>query len=286
MAAGGVIALAGASGTLGSRIARELERRQIRARLLARAPDRLEAGFHDPILADLDRPETLPPALAGVDTLILITAESPDQDRQGIAAIEAARAGGASRIVLLSAMLAVATPERHFGGQHGRIEQALAASGIGHVILRPSFFMQSFLLFLDDLRRGRLIVPVRTGHVCFVDARDVAEAALRAALGEVEGPGPYVLTGEEAFSFAEAAALLSRASPRPIRHIAPPRWVARIMLSMSQGRYVAANLDYLFRNLEAGREAEPRPDLTAILGRAPGTFCSFIEREMRPALNP
>ena len=280
------IALIGASGTLGSLIATALERRGEAARLISRSPERLDAGLHSRVKADLDQPETLPPALAGIETLILITAESPRQDRQGIAAIHAAQQCGVTRVVLLSAMLAGTTSrrERHFGGQHARIEQALAKGGMDHAILRPGFFMQSFFMLLRDLRRGRLIAPVPHGRVAFVDARDVAEAAAIAALSGSSQTAPFVLTGAEAYSFAQVAAALSLVAPRPIRHIAPPLWLARLILAMTQGRYAAANLEYLFTSLEAGREAEPTSDLARLLGRPPTSLSAFAERDMRPAL--
>ena len=254
------------------------------ARLVLRDPGKMQPSLHQRIYGNLDEPDSLSAAFEGLDVLILVTPEGPRQDRQGIAAIDAGRAAGVRRVVRLSAMLAVTSPGRHFGAQHGMIEEALARSGLDYTILRPSFFMQSFLLFLRDIARGRLIVPVPTGKVAFVDVEDVAEAAVACAAKEI-GKGPFVLTGGEALSFGEAAAALSGIGRAQVRHITPPRWVVRTLLSWSEGRFMASNFDYLFRNLEAGLEAEPTSDLESLLGRAPASFNAFLEREMRPALH-
>lgn len=274
------IGLLGASGMAGSRIADRLARHGISARLLVRKPEALATGSTQSVAAaDLDKPSTLPSAFAGLDVLILVTAESPAQATHGIAAIAAARAAGIKRIVMLSAFLAKAGDEAHFGAQHGRIEQALIASGMDYVIVRPSFFMQSLFFMKADIVRGRLIVPVPSGKVAMVDLEDVAEAVVLSATGTGEANRTAVLTGEQALGFGQAAAMLSQTLDRKVKHIAPPLWLARLILRRPQGAHGAANLHFLFRNLQAGREAVPTTDLRQLIGRAPGTLSQFLVRE-------
>ena len=276
-----LIGIIGASGALGSSIAGRLATRGIRARLILRRPG-ASGGVHEGVLGDLDRPDTLAAALASLETLILITADGPNQAARGEAAIAAAKAAGVARIVLVSAMLAGETPPLSFGVQHARIEQAVRASGLGYIILRPSFFMQSFGLFAGDIKRGRLMVPAPTGRVAFVDREDVADAVVACALEpEPAGPNLLILTGSTALSFSTVAALISAATGTTVRHIALPLWLVGLILPhvAKLDRWTAARLVEMFKALEAGLEAEVSPDLARIIGRAPATFEDFLARD-------
>jgi uncharacterized protein YbjT (DUF2867 family) len=275
------IGLIGASGGLGSGVALHLAARGIRARMIIR---RAGAAIpaHDCVRGDLDRPESLQAATAGIETLVLILADSPHQAVQGETAIAAAKAAGVGRIVFVSAMLAGETPPLSFGVQHARIEQALRASGLASAILRPSFFMQSFGLFAADIKGGRLMIPVPTGRAAFVDRDDVAEAVAICALEPgLPGPDPVYLTGSEALSFGTVAAMLSAVTGTRIRHVALPLWLVRIVLPYvaKLDRWTAARLVEMFAALEAGLEERITPDLGRILGRPQCTFGSFLARE-------
>jgi NAD(P)H dehydrogenase (quinone) len=277
-----LICMFGASGGLGSSVARQMAARGIRARLILRRAAGASASVHRVVRGDLDRPETLVGALMGVATLILITADGPKQSGQALAAVAAAKAAGVTRIVLVSAMLAGETPPLSFGVQHAGIEQALCSSGLESVILRPSFFMQSFGLFAGDIRRGRLMVPVPSGRVAFVDRDDVAEAVVACALQPgLAGPNPLILTGGTALDFPAVATLLSAATGTRVRHIALPLWLVRPILPVMAGldRWTAARLVEMFAALEAGLESAISPDLGRLLGRAPATFEDFLARE-------
>jgi len=275
------VGVIGASGGLGSGVVRQLAVRGIRARLIMRRAGAADPA-HDVVHGDLDLPETLPPAMAGLETLILITADSPRQAAQGEVAVAAAKAAGVARIVFVSAMLAGETPPLSFGVQHARIEQALRTSGLAHAILRPSFFMQSFGLFAADIKSQRLMIPVPTGRAAFVDRDDVAEAVAICALERgLPGLDPVYLTGTEALSFGMAAGVLSAVTRNRIRHIAPPLWLVRIILPYvaKLDRWTAARLVEMFAALEAGLEEKITPDLGRILGRAPGTLAGYLARE-------
>lgn len=273
------IGVVGATGTLGQRVVASLEQRHLPARLIVRRNGAPVSDMHRRVFGDLDQPDGLATAFSGLDLLILITAESPRQAAQGIAAIDAARNAGVRRVVLVSAFLAAGTELTHFGGQHARIEQALAQSGLDHVILRPSFFMQSLFLLKRDIAKGRLIVPVPTGKVAMVDIDDVAAAVTACALDMPAGNPMHELTGDVAVRFGDVATMLSEALGHKVRHIAPPLWIAHLVLRRSIDAYGAANLRFLFSSLESGREAMPVADLGALLGRPPGTLAEFLARE-------
>ena len=148
--------VAGATGSLGLRICEELAGRGSRVRALVRptaaAPRKerlLELGV-ELVEGDLERPETLPAALAGVDRVVTTASVFPVDprvdaidrvDRAGsIALVDAAAAAGVARFVYTSFRpLPFDFP---FQRAKRAVEARLAASGLDYTILRPASFME------------------------------------------------------------------------------------------------------------------------------------------------
>src|SRR5215217_1316782 len=91
--ADGTILVTGATGTIGSEVFRRLAATGERPRALVRdahsALGRLGDGAEH-VVGDLDRPETLDVAMAGVDRVFLLTRQSSRQGAQERNAIDAA----------------------------------------------------------------------------------------------------------------------------------------------------------------------------------------------------
>lgn len=284
---GDEIGLIGATGNLGGRVARALANQGCFARLIVRQPKKLQSSEHSIVFGDLDNPGTLPAAMKSLKCLIIITSDNPRQYAQGTSAINAAKLVGVSRIVLVSAMLAGEEVPLSFAARHAGIERELRASGIEHVILRPSFFMQSFSKF-TNFKNGRMVVPVPSGSVAFVDAEDVASAVVQCAVfplpSEVKNR-TRILTGNESVSFKEAAVILSSSVGVLVKHKSPPLFVLRCILPWLVGRDMASMLSYMFSRLEDGREAKPTEDLERLLGRRPKTLFECFTREKEALVN-
>ena len=95
-----MIALLGATGTIGRHVAADLAERgdDVRAVVRDRASDVPLPVVH----GDLTRPQTLRAAFDGAERLLLLTPHGPDQDLHEAAAVEAAVAAGVQRIVKVS----------------------------------------------------------------------------------------------------------------------------------------------------------------------------------------
>ncbi|MBW6455684.1 MAG: NmrA family NAD(P)-binding protein [Trueperaceae bacterium] len=232
--------IAGATGSLGGRVARSLLERGEHVRVLVRSasPARAAAGRHtDPpwlrawgaetVEADLTRPETLPAALAGV-THVFSTASAtkraaPDTlaavDVGGTAALarEAARAG-VRQFVYLSAHGADADAERAISRVKGQAESAVRAAGVPFTFLRPTKFMQDWIGFLIGAQlqastaAGRPRVQlVGDGDVqqSFVDEADVARLAV-AVLGRDDTIGETIPLATEVATYRELVARVAR----------------------------------------------------------------------------
>jgi NAD(P)H dehydrogenase (quinone) len=96
-----VIALLGATGTIGRHIAAGLADRPADARAVVRDPSRSDVPL--PLVhGDLTRPQTLRAAFEGAERLLLLAPHGPEQDLQEAAAVEAAVAAGVQQIVKIS----------------------------------------------------------------------------------------------------------------------------------------------------------------------------------------
>ena len=229
--------------------------------------------------ADFEQPATLGPALEGVDTVFLVSSDHPRQDQLELAMVEACRARGIARVVKLSAQSAGLERPVSFGALHARVEQALRESGMAWSLLRPVFFMQSLLLMADTIRDGKLIAATGKGEVAFVDVRDVAEAAARVLANPDAHDGRvYTLTGPRALSFAAVTELLTSSVGHPVRHISPPRLLARIVLPWASGmpRWLSNMVVELMGAIAEGAQSVPSEDVQAITGRSPRPIEAFI----------
>jgi NAD(P)H dehydrogenase (quinone) len=224
MSTEGLIAVTGATGGLGGRVARRLAGRGVAQRLVvrdaARAPelDRAEVA-----VATYGDGEAMRRALDGVATLLLVSA-SEDRERVKLhtTAVDAAVAAGVERVVYTSFYGAAPDCTFTFGRDHWHTEEALKASGLRHTFLRDNLYVDFLPLMAgaDGVIRG----PAGDGRVAAVARDDIADAAVAVLLGDGGGdPGRhdgrgYDLTGPEALTLAEVAGELSRFAGRPITY--------------------------------------------------------------------
>ena len=223
MQANGLIAVTGATGGLGGRVARRLAGRGVGQRLVvrdaARAP-RLDGA--EVAVATYGDAEAMRRALDGVAVLLLVSA-SEDRERVKLhtTAVDAAVAAGVERVVYTSFYGAAPDCTFTFGRDHWHTEQALEASGLRHTFLRDNLYIDFLPLLAgaDGVIRG----PGGDGRVAAVARDDIADAAVAVLLGDGGDGDPgrhdgrtYDMTGPEALTLAEIAGELSRFAGRPI----------------------------------------------------------------------
>ena len=224
-----VIAVTGATGALGSRVAERVAagaagadaRLRLVVRDAARAPElpgaevtEFPGGYADG--------QGFAAALDGVHTLYLVSAaEAEDRLQQHLTAVRAAAAAGVQRIVYTSFVGAgepdpVFTLVRH----HGATERAIAETGVRFTALRHSMYADFVPFFAVREGDGAVIAaPAGEGRASFVsrdDCADVGAAVLLDDSGTFDGQALDV-TGPEALSLAEAAAVLTEVTGLPAR---------------------------------------------------------------------
>jgi len=233
-----MILVAGGTGTLGTRVVRQLTGRGEAVRVLARDPGR--AGqlpdTVELLPCDLRDPATLTAAVAGCTTVISAVQgfvgpgrPSPESvDRDGNRAlIRAAVSAGTEHLVLVSVLGAAPDHPMSLHRAKHAAEQALLESGLAWTIIRPAPFLETWTGIIGAKLAGNGQAPVfgpGTNPISFVSADDVAavvdlavhDPSLRGQVLEVAGP--------ERLSFTQLADRLVGATGRPgrVRHVPLP----------------------------------------------------------------
>lgn len=159
-----------------------------------------------------------------------------------------------------------------------RAEEMLKASGADWTILRCAWFAQNFSesFLLDPLLAGEVALPVGTVGEPFVDADDIADAAVTVLTRQGHVGQLYELTGPRLLSFAEAVAEIGKAAGRDIRSI-----------RISHAEFTAAVAGYelpaefawllneLFTEVLDGRNESLTDGVERVLGRAPKDFSTY-----------
>lgn len=240
-----MILVTGAGGFVGRHVVRALAARGERVRALVRHA--AGATMLDDIECELARgdvtdPASLRGAMAGVDAvvhLVAIIAGRPADFQRVMTAgtanvLDAAREAGVRRFLYMSALgTSAETSDRvPYYGAKWASERAVAASGIGHVILRPSFvFGHDGGVLPRFLRIARLapVTPVigrGTQRLQPIWVDDLA-AAVGAALADRRQGGVIELGGPDVVDWNGLWRLLkdAQSTRRPALHL--PLWLMR-----------------------------------------------------------
>ena len=179
------IAIVGATGNIGSRIAGALADAGRNVRAIARNP-KIADGRLERHAADLKDPGCAIAALEGVTAVYLtppMGGPDPKGDERTVCSnvIEAAAKQGVEHVVMHTAVRA------NWGNTGAGIldnlapvEQQLAESGVGYTILRPAWFLQNLWAARDYLQQGVVSLPWPADMSwAATDINDIATAALR-----------------------------------------------------------------------------------------------------------
>ena len=149
-------------------------------------------------------------ALEGTETALMVSgSETADRVQQHRTFVDAAVEAGVQHLVYTSFFGAAADATFTLARDHWATEEHIKASGLRWTCLRDNLYLDFFPLLAgeDGVIRG----PGGEGRVSAVAQDDIAVAAatiLRSPADHVAAT--YRLTGPEALSFAEAAAVLTQ----------------------------------------------------------------------------
>lgn len=227
----------------------------------------------------LDR-ATWPAALTACDYVFLLR-PPPLSDMEATLNpfVTAAYSAGVQHIVFLS----VAGADRMKWIPHRKVELHLQAAGNRWTLLRAGFFAQNFgdAYRRDIVEDHRLFVPAGQGRVAFLDVADVGDAAAEIFKNPSSFQGQTLaLTGPEAITFAQAAALLSARLGRTINY--EPATLLGYVRHLRRRRGLpwmqVAVQAFLHHGLSRGDAEHVDPALERLLGRPARSVQQYIER--------
>ncbi len=280
-----MILVTGASGTVGTALVEELKTGGHRFRAAyhsAHKAEKARAEGHDVIALEFSEPKTLPPALAGVDTVFLLGAGARGQAEREINVLNAAKAAGVKRMVKHS-IWGAADERFSLAKIHREVERAVEASGIAWTFLRPNGFMQNFVHEAATIKsKGAIYQPAADAKISHIDVRDIARVAARVLTTRGHEGKAYELSGPEALSYDDAANALSRVLGRQIRYVPLSDEDAKTgMLSAGVPGFYADHLLDLFRVYRSGVASRVTPAVEDITGRDPIAFEQFVRDYIR-----
>jgi uncharacterized protein YbjT (DUF2867 family) len=271
----------GATGHVGGPVARQLDEQGRSVRVLVRDPSRaasLPTGI-EVAVGDLDDPESVSKAVAGVEAIFLMQAGSGTEQTKTM--IAAARDAAVPRIVLLSSAGARLLPldANPMAAALAAREQVLRESGLGVTYLRPSAFASSAFGWRDSIRAGKVVDPTGDGVLAVTDPEDIARAAVAALTEDGHIGKGYLLTGPEALTSREQVETIAEVTGRPIDfQDTTPHEFAQAAIQRGTPPEQAHLLERLNEVLRARRSVNITDDVQNITGTAPATFRNWCER--------
>lgn len=292
------LAVAGASGQLGSLVVNELASQcaghpGTTLAAITRTPERhaaWQAQGIDVRWGDFDQPQGLAAALHGVGRLLLISTNTIDGTGRRVAqhqhAIEAARQAGVAHIVYTSFLQPEEDKRSLLNDDHRATEALLAGSGIAHTILRNAFYQDLLLMVLGTAAvDGRLRTAMGAGHVSYVAREDCAHAAAAALADGYSGNRILDITGPASLDAPALAAIAARLFGRPIEVVHLDREArARHFIVTGMPAPMAQMLAGIERWLATDAMHIVSDDYRALTGRQASPVPAFLHAHRRQLL--
>jgi len=276
-----MILVSGATGNIGSKVLADLRSRGQAVRVVTRSPGKAaglaQAGV-EVVGGDFDQPESLLPALRGVDKVFLMTPSGPQQPEVQGRFAELAHRVGVRHIVRLSGARARLDHPATVYRWHAAAEERIRKAGVPLTSVRPVYFMQNLISFhlAQSIRaQGRWVGPMAPDFAFnLIDTRDIAAVITTCLLEEGHQGRDYDITGPENFSSTQQAEKLSAALGRPITYVPlPDEAFLRMMMSGGQPMEVARMVLEIHQHLDTFTNDV----VQRVTGRPPFTFDQFLQ---------
>ncbi|RZK62974.1 MAG: SDR family oxidoreductase [Hymenobacter sp.] len=265
------IALTGATGQLGRLVLNYLKSSAPSTDLVALVRNPAQAADLGVEVrpADYNQPETLAPALVGIDTLLLISSSEVGQRvAQHRHVLAAAKQAGVQRVVYTSVLHADSSP-LSLAEEHRVTEADLKASGLAYTLLRNGWYTENYTGSVPGaVAGGAFLGSAHDGRIASATRADFAEAAARVLTEEGHAGQTYELAGDEAYTLAGLAAEISRQTGKtiPYRDL-PVAEYAAILTQLGVPAGFAQGLANWDADAAAGALFDDSHQLARLLGR-------------------
>jgi NAD(P)H dehydrogenase (quinone) len=275
----------GASGQLGRRVL-ELLLEQKAGPIIAttRKPEGLKefaARGVEVRPADFEAPAGLAQAFRGAQRALLISTDAVVHPGQRLAqhrnAVQALEQAGVKHVVYTSLPNPVGSPVT-IAPDHAGTEEALAATRLDFTILRNNLYTDLLTMSLPGaLASGQLVTARGQGATAYVTREDCAQAAAGALAEPSTGRRTVDVTGPEALTGDQLAALVSEVSGRKLTHLSVP--AAALVQGMEQHgvpHHYAELLASFDQAVAKGDLAQVTDAVRQLSGRAPQSVRDFL----------
>lgn len=273
----------GATGNIGARVTRGLIALGERPRVLARDLQRARSLFGeavDYLVGDLSNETSLEAAFDGVNAAFLVNS-GPELAARDRLAAQIARKARVGRLIKLSSLGARASgrPATAVARWHADGEAAIQESGVPHTFIRSVGFMSNALAWAATIRAtGMVRASAGNGRIAMIHPDDLASVAIVAMTSPAYEGEALAVTGPEALSYAEMAALIGTAIGRPISYVAVSDDEARRLMTASAMPPPLVNaLVTLWREIREGLVSVVTGEVERVTGRRPIPFGTWAE---------
>ncbi len=214
-----MITVFGATGTTGAPLVDTLLAKGASVRAVTSAPsklDALRAKGCEAVAADFTDPAALARACDEAEKIYLVTPAHLNMRQWKANVIEAAKAAGVRHIVVATGLGASPKAGLTFGKWHSETQELLKQSGLDWTFVQPTYFMQNLLWQTGNIAKDAVYYDDLGGPVAWIDARDIADVAAEALTAPGYEGKALGLTGPEALTGEDIAALLSRVTGRTV----------------------------------------------------------------------
>lgn len=269
------VLVTGGTGTTGRMVVQGLKKRGVATKVGTRSPSN-----GDEVLFDWQKPESARAAFAGMNAVYAVApTNTSDHGSVVLPVLEIARSCGVRRFVLLSASSLEAG-----GPMMGQIHSYLKDNASEWTVLRPTWFLQNFSQkhhLITICEEDAIYSATGSGRVGFIDASDIARAAVSALVADHSWNRDFILTGPETLSYSDVASKLTNVLGRTIQHVNLD--VGQLVDRYCNGgldRTYAETLALMDARIENGNEDRVTDGVHTLTGQHPNSADAFM-RENR-----
>ena len=279
------ILILGATGKVGGAVIEELvKNKDVNVVAGTRSSEKAQAFKEqgiDSVILDLDKPETIAPALENIDRALLLTGYTVDMLRQSKRFLDTAKQQRVKHVVHIGASTAPTNEVAHWGW-HQFIEAYIEKLGFSYTHLRPEAFMQNLLGF-GWLNNGVITNYIGNARWSWIDCYDLAALAVETLLSPEKYNGQTIPLGYDVKTMDEVAKILTEVVGQQfITEIHPPKeFLDNALQAGVEGIYPNAYMNCVYTQFELNvADKIPEADATfdnfeAIVGRKPNTWQDF-----------
>ncbi len=282
------ILITGATGSIGSALAKQLTDHNIPFRALVRDLDKAKTlkqlKHAELFIGDFKDEQSIIKALKGIEKVFLVTNSSEEAEDLQSGFVDLAAKSNVKHLVKLSQFAADLNSPVRFLRYHAAVEQKIIETGLQYTFLRPNLFMQGLLGFADLIKyQQQFFATAGDAKISLVDTRDIAAVALAALTTKDQGNRIYDITGEDAISHQEIARILSEVLEKEIKYINVTDYeMQNALLNGGFPAWQAAGLIEDYAHYARGEAATVSNVVKEVTGKAPRKFIDFV-KEYRAA---